>query len=651
MTTPPTWWTTFTTTMTQTTPWFTPRPQQNTLVTHLHHAITTRTPTAIEAPTGIGKSYAALITAQHAPDRVIISTATRALQHQYTRDIEHLTTNGTLTCTTSTLDGRGRWLCEQRLNTTLTNPLQETAKKQLRKLKKTLKTYTGRMTRDHLPTQLPDWLWDHINADTDWCTANNCTPTTCAYLTEREKARTAQIVIVNHAVLLADAAIKNTSAVAWGRRSPGPDDTLNLAILGPYRYLIIDEAHALEAAAEAFGERRVSVRGVQTLATRAGKLPYSGTATLALTDTATDIALTTDTLPQGCLIDPTDNGPVLLDAAESARTAARSLTDNTPDTDTIASACRALATRLKAIDTALRTGSDDLGLRAVSCEKGTIISQLVNTGTWLKPHLWDQVTAILISGTLTVPGRPLYVTDRIGLPIPVTTIPSVFDYVQQRLVYITPRADTGGGARSDDTDVDELVELLTASNGRALVLFSANQDLRFVYDRISGRVPYTVLGQGVTPAPGVRNTGPSNRTVMPNNQLAERFHNDRHSVLLATRSFFEGVDFPGDTCSVVVIVRFPNLRPDDALVLARRRDIEARGGNPWTMYQEPAMQLVFRQAAGRVIRRVDDHGVVAVLDPRAGSKRYAERALRALAPSGYTMSIGDVHRFLSTPKV
>jgi ATP-dependent DNA helicase DinG len=133
---------------------------------------------------------------------------------------------------------------------------------------------------------------------------------------------------------------------------------------------------------------------------------------------------------------------------------------------------------------------------------------------------------------------------------------------------------------------------------------------------------------------------------MGNARLAEVFHSDVHSVLLATRSFFEGVDFPGDSCSVVAVMRFPNVRPDDPLTLARRRSVESRGGSGWAEYQEPVMQLVFRQAAGRVIRRVDDRGVVAVLDPRSGSKGYARRALLGLVPSDFTMSLGDVGKFL-----
>ena len=134
---------------------------------------------------------------------------------------------------------------------------------------------------------------------------------------------------------------------------------------------------------------------------------------------------------------------------------------------------------------------------------------------------------------------------------------------------------------------------------------------------------------------------------MSNAELARRFREDTSSVLLATRSFFEGVDFPGDTCSLVIVVRFPNLRPDEPLTLARRKHIEAAGGNAWRDYQEPAMQLVFRQAAGRAIRRTSDRGVVAVLDPRCKTKGYAVTALKALQPSDFTHDMDRVQAFLA----
>jgi ATP-dependent DNA helicase DinG len=644
-------------------PGFKHRPQQAELVGLMWDAFQTRTTAAVEAPTGTGKSWAALMVAEATSERVVISTATRALQAQYRdKDVPTLQKLGLLTRSVVVLEGRQNYICWNRLNreanSSDVNPGARRILKSLQKLgAQPRDTRPGR--RDELGVGVPDWLWERVRSDSDACSAMNCDSVNCPYTASRAAARSAGIVIVNHYILLADAAIKNGSGVSWGRRSPNEDERENPAVLGPYRRLIVDEAHALEAAAESFGERRVSVRGIQALSGRVRKLTGSAGAVNQLAEVAAEVADVAKSLPQGCLIEAADQGPLLLQAAEYAKRAraeVREITAGSYDDqvtgEVLASACSSLADRLEAIDLALRTGKDDIGARAPSAYEGAIVSQLVDAGPWLSKYLWDQVPSVLMSGTLAVPGRAGYVTERVGLGATVVAqLPPVFDLRQQRLIFVTPRADSGGGARVGDADISELVDLLEASSGRALVLFPAMVDLRLVHDRLDGVVPYLVLGQGVTPAEDqprrVKGRKTPDEVPMPNARLAELFHGDTHSVLLATRSFFEGVDFPGDSASVVVIMRFPNLRPDDPLTLARRRVIEGRGGSSWMEYQEPSMQLLFKQAAGRVIRRIDDQGIVAVLDPRSGSKQYARRALLSLVPSDFSDSMDDVRKFLS----
>ena len=639
-------------------PGYAPRAQQAELAGLMWDAFRGRRHTAIEARVGTGKSIVALLVADQLAGRTVISTATRALQSQYgSSDIPALRRMGLLGQDAVVLDGRRNHACRARAasEALVVNPA---ARKVLRAVLAELDgdaDHDG--SRDALATPVPDWLWDRVCSDADSCRAAGCHPGSCGYLALRDRARAAGIVVVNHHVLLADAMIKGRSGVAWGRRSATPDEKMNHAVLGPYRHLVVDEAHALEGAAESFGERRVTVRGIQALASRIGKFEFSGAAVRDLGDAAAEVAAVVAGLPQGCLLEAVDSGPVLLAAAGAAKSAARGAravgTDEAA-ADVLAAACDALAGRLVAIDSALRFGEDELGPRAPSAGRGMIASQLVDAGPWLRGHVWDQVTAVLMSGTLSVPGRPGYVPGRVGLGgTGVVALGSVFDLAAQRLVFVTPRADSGGGARVGDADVAELLGLLGASGGRALVLFSANQDLRYVYDRVHDRAGHRVLGQGITPAAAPPGQRKGKRApvggmdaVMPNSQLAAEFHRDTRSVLLATRSFFEGVDFPGDTCSAVVIMRYPNLRPDDPLTLARRKMIEAGGGNAWSEYQEPSMRLVFAQAAGRAIRRVDDKGVVAVLDPRSGSKDYARKTLLGLVPSDFTDSLEDVRKFL-----
>jgi ATP-dependent DNA helicase DinG len=634
-------------------PSFIRRESQDRTVEILADAFAARRHAAVEAPTGTGKAIGSLLVAEHNVYRTVISTATRALQEQIrTVDVPRLQGVGLLSGEVVVLQGRARYACGNRLDLAL-GERGGSGVRHLRALRKALQGSSG--LREDLPP-VPDLVWAKVCSDADACRGLGCTGGSCAYTAVRDAARAADLVVVNHHVLLADAAIKAGSAVSWGRRSPAADETVRPAVLGPYRNLIVDEAHALESAAEAFGERRVSLRGILALATRIGRVEGGEGARRRLAEVHEEVRAVTRRLPPGALLEPTFGGPVLESAAETAKEAGSAMRGwaDSPEqemrNEMLASQCFSLGDRLLAIDEAMRTGKDDLGPRAPSCSEGVLSSQLVDASGWLRENLFDHVPTVALSGTLAVPGRRDYVTERIGLATPVVELPSAFDLRAQRLVYVTPRASRPGvsAARSTEEDVAELRELLSASAGRALVLFPAVADLKFVHERLcglDGRLAGTghlLLAQGVT-----ADSAGGERVLVPPAELARRFTEDTGSVLLATRSFFEGIDVPGESCSLVVIVRFPNLRPDDPLTLARRMLVEARGGRPWPEYQEPAMMVVFKQAAGRAIRRVDDRGVVAVIDPRAGSKSYGRRALLSLAPSDYTDSVEDVRRFLS----
>jgi ATP-dependent DNA helicase DinG len=653
--TPPEWWTDAESLVAASDPSFAHRPPQAEAARLIAEAFRSRTHTAIDAPVGLGKSMAALTAAENATGRTVISTATKALQNQMRdTDIPFLQAVGVLTREVVVLEGRNNFACLNRAVHELdrANPA---AKKTIKAVIKHLRKAPEAARRDQIPVAIPDWLWSRLSSDSDVCGVLMCKNTsTCAYEKIRNHARSADIVIVNHHVLLADASIKGGDAASWGLRPVEEGDRVRMGVLGAFKNLIVDEAHALESACESFGEQRVTIRGIQALATRVSKHEHSGEATRRLAACLDEMQIGMLGLPQGCLIMAThDEKAIFEQAAEEAKAAAESLRAHSSSFESnvaaeiLVAACRSLSKKLTAIDTAIRTGSDEFGPRAPSADATGICSQLVDASGWLNRNLFAMVTTVAMSGTLAVPGNRDWVTHRIGLDAKVEMLPTVFNLTDQRLVYVTPRVEAKGAesmARSTDADVAEIKDLVSASGGRALVLFPAMTDLRFVHDRL--RIDHTLLAQGITIDPSVESfTG--DPVPASNAALAQWFKEDTSSVLLATRSFMEGVDFPGETASIVVIVRFPNLRPDDPLTLARRQHIERRGGNAWRDYQEPAMQLVFRQAAGRAIRRVTDKGVVAVLDPRCKTKGYAKTALRSLAPSDYTHSMDDVRTFLA----
>jgi Rad3-related DNA helicase len=234
----------------------------------------------------------------------------------------------------------------------------------------------------------------------------------------------------------------------------------------------------------------------------------------------------------------------------------------------------------------------------------------------------------LVSATLSdmIPGDFTYISASLGLkPTATVMVNSPFDYAKQQLVYFSdltrPPVDVPGAQFS----VDELEKLLEASDGRSLVLFTARSELDFTAEELQRRgFPHEILVQEKS----------SNKQV-----LVEKFKEDKHSVLLATKSFFTGVDFPGETCSLVVLAKYP-LPQYNALCRAQIEWWRKRGFHDW--YDREGT-LVFRQAIGRLIRTEKDHGVVAFLDQRIGMR---EKAANVCAMSPVTNNVDDVRKWL-----
>jgi ATP-dependent DNA helicase DinG len=177
--------------------------------------------------------------------------------------------------------------------------------------------------------------------------------------------------------------------------------------------------------------------------------------------------------------------------------------------------------------------------------------------------------------------------------------------------------------------IAEIGDLINASDGRALVLFTSTKQMKAAYDHLSPRLPYTCLVQG-------------NGT---NKELARIFTEDEHSVLFATRSFFTGVDFQSSTCSLVVIDKLPFAVPTDPIVEARCELIEKRGGNTFSDYTVPMMTLVLQQGFGRLIRHSQDRGVVAILDRRLTTKGYGRKIVSSLPDAPLVTTIEEVQKF------
>ena len=218
----PAWWVETERLMSVFDPSFSHRPAQARAAVHIDVAIRSRTHAALDLPTGSGKSLLALAAAEHATGRTVISTATKALQNQIRdKDEPALRAAGIITKDVVILEGRGNFACLNRAVHEL-DKVQAAAKKIIRMVTKHLRANPELARRDQIPVAIPDWIWSRICSDSDACEVLECRSTGgCAYSRVRDRARLADIVVVNHSLLLADATIKAGSAVNWGKRPPG----------------------------------------------------------------------------------------------------------------------------------------------------------------------------------------------------------------------------------------------------------------------------------------------------------------------------------------------------------------------------------------------------------------------------------------------
>jgi ATP-dependent DNA helicase DinG len=248
-----------------------------------------------------------------------------------------------------------------------------------------------------------------------------------------------------------------------------------------------------------------------------------------------------------------------------------------------------------------------------------------------KEALFDRMrTIVLTSATLAVDGSFEYVKNRLGLSGGnEVRVPSEFDYTRQALMYLPRRIPSPKSPGFGAAAAREAIEILKRSRGRAFVLFTSYAMLRAVEPFVAMALPYPVLVQGTAP----RST------------LIEQFRATPNAILLATASFWQGVDVVGDQLSCVIVDKLPFASPGDPVTAARIEAVRERGGDPFADYQVPLAILALQQGLGRLIRHRTDRGVLAVLDPRLRTMAYGRRFLDSLPPAPVTHELKDVERF------
>ncbi len=601
------------------------RPGQVAMVRAVEDALTGGRHALVQAGTGTGKSLGYLVPAvTHAVGdeaRIVISTATIALQRQvFLKDLplvlDALAPELGSRPSSALLKGRANYLClhklgggypepEDVLDVGTQGPTSALGREVARLAAWAEQTETG--DRDDLDPGVSVRAWAQVSVGGRECLGQQC-PVATECFAERalDAARHAQIVVTNHAML----AIEATSH----------------EVLGPHDALIVDEAHelvsritssatseltaplvalaaragrragakspecdALEAAARALGAALES--------TRVGRLAFGLPESLALAVAVTRDAATS--VLRGVEASKEENGA-------AAKLATARLSE-------IADISDALLRDTSPLVVWLAPADGDYG----STVAERILAAPLDVAGLVRDKLLEETAAVFTSATLALGGSFDAMSRQLGVEDPVTLdAGSPFDHAAQGILYVASHLDRPGSGGIAADALDELADLIAAAGGRTLGLFSSHRAAVDATEAMRARLDVPVMYQ-------------------KDDQVATllaRFRADPRACLFGSTTLWQGVDLPGDTCTLVVIDRVPFPRPDDPISQARSEAVDAAGGSGFMAVSASHAALLLAQGSGRLIRTLTDKGVVAILDSRVATARYGSFLVRSLPP-------------------
>lgn len=599
---------------------------------------------AVEAETGLGKTLAYLVPAVCSGGRVVVSTNTRNLQDQILhREIplikRHLAPGLHVVC----VKGRQNYLCLYRWYQLLAgqrdglfaDPAQERIDAWLQQTR-----HGDRAELSWLSGTSP--LWQKICCQSHFCLGSACPENSACFLTRlRRDAANADLLVVNHHLLFSDLAVRTTG---FGE------------VLPRYEAVLFDEAHHLEDVATTFFGRTFSRLQLMDLA---GDMERSAQAELvgeALQEVLAAAAALVGAMERFAAAFPGARGRFPLVWSDKTLAAAAGVSER------MAVLLEKTAEQLDDLGSRHGAAWEQYGQRAAElaarlrqilampeeAEEGrftfwyerternlSLSATPVEVAEELHKTLYKTARYCLFtSATLTTAGSFAYFFGRMGLAAetPAFSLPSPFDYKNRTLIYVPERdfpapADPGYQKALHD----RMVRLIRHARGRALLLFTSLQAMAAAHANLAERLPYPVFMQGEAP----RHT------------LLERFSREVESVLFAVASFWEGVDVPGESLSLVVMDKLPFEVPTDPVIMARMRRIANRGGNPFSALQIPRAIFTLRQGAGRLMRTTADRGVISILDVRLLTKGYGRQFLKSLPPGPLTHDLDRVADFFA----
>ena len=613
------------------------RPQQLEMSEKIYRGLHEGLHVLVEAGTGTGKTLAYLAPVILTRQKVVISTGTKALQEQlYYKDIPLIRKVIPIPFRVAYMKGRSNYLCLNRFQEFSAFPLFEAPGQG--KLFKTIQewvknTVTGDVAELRNIGE-NSYLWHQINSGSETCSGGKCPDQERCFITAmRREAVKADLLIVNHHLFFADLSVKEKG---YG------------GVIPDYDAVVFDEAHMIEdVATRHFGIQVSNYRLAElTRDTRQGLREINDT------ERAKQIEQACSELDEKARIffsiffhgserEQIERGEMGGELSENEAEFFRvlglleqRLKQVSSINDHLSSCARRVGEITADLQIIMATDNPAMVCWREIRGKGIFLhASPIDVSEEMNAKVFSAVScAVLTSATLKTGGNFKFIKKRLGIERAVeSAVPSPFDFASQVVLYLPKMKSEPNGPGFVQEAADQIQQILKRTRGRALILFTSHRHLHGVYDMLVGAMDYTLLKQG-----------DASREI-----LLGRFRDEKESVLLATRSFWQGIDVQGDALSCVIIDKLPFASPSEPVVAARIHTLRTGGGNPFYDYQVPEAAISLKQGFGRLIRNRKDRGVLSILDKRILTRPYGKYFLQSLSEYPITHEIGGVERIFS----
>ena len=617
-------------------PGFQPRAPQLEMAEAVQQSLETESVLVVEAGTGTGKTYAYLVPAILSGKKVIVSTGTRNLQDQlFHRDLPEVCRALGIPVRVALLKGRANYLCQYRLDVTLMEGRLK-SRQQVDYLQR-IRAWAGH-TRSGDIAEVADvpeeaMVWPLVTSNAENCLGTECPSySECFVVQSRRAAQEADLLVINHHLLFADMALKEEG---FGELLPGANA------------FILDEAHTLPDIASNFFGIALSGRQLQELTrdTRAEHLRDAGD--------MRDIPAVCDQLDKAVmdfrLSLNQDSGRVSWQRFQVVRKVQAALEEVMTQLTALGEWLEEAAVRGKGLDNCWQRCMEFLGrlhllmnppadayIQWLEIHKKSFtffltpldIAEGFSSRMRAYPSSW-----VFTSATLAIGDSFSHFCERLGIQeYQSRRLDSPFDYAKNALLVTPDHMPEPNSERYTRAVAEYALPLIEASRGRAFLLFTSYRAMHEARDYLQGKFPYPLLTQGDA----------------PRDVLLDTFRQAGNAVLLGTSSFWEGVDVRGQALSLVIIDKLPFASPGDPVLQARIELIRKAGGNPFMDFQLPNAVIALKQGVGRLIRDVQDKGVMVICDPRLVTKPYGRTFLKSMPPMQREHDLQQVRAFLES---